>query len=46
MDALSAIETLRRGEKPEWPTNTNSLDFAQSLDNVKELPRWVPRLRQ
>ncbi|KAF2745430.1 kynureninase 2 [Sporormia fimetaria CBS 119925] len=32
MDAAAAINQLRAGEKPEFPSNASSLDFALSLD--------------
>ncbi|KAL6710495.1 Kynureninase (L-kynurenine hydrolase) [Coniothyrium glycines] len=39
MDAASAISQLRQGQKPEWPANANSLDFAESLDNSSQIPK-------
>jgi kynureninase len=33
MDATKAIGQLRSGEKPEWPANASSMDFAESLDH-------------
>jgi kynureninase len=39
MDALKTIESLRGGESVSWPENINTLEFAQSLDNNKDLPR-------
>lgn len=37
MDATHAVNLLRRGEKPEWPANADSLEFANSLDNHKDI---------
>ncbi|KAF7189250.1 Kynureninase 2 [Pseudocercospora fuligena] len=37
MDAASAISQLRQGQKPEFPANAESLDFAQSLDNSDQI---------
>lgn len=37
MDATHAVHLLRRGEKPEWPANADSLEFANSLDNHKDI---------
>lgn len=37
MHAINAVTLLRRGEKPEWPTNASSLEFAQSLDSHKDI---------
>ena len=37
MDATNAVNLLRRGEKPEWPANADSLDFAQSLDSHNDI---------
>lgn len=39
MNAKTAIEGLRAGQKPEWPSNANTLDFAQSLDNSEQIPK-------
>ena len=39
MDAKSAIKELRLGRKPEWPTNAESLDFAQSLDRSSDISK-------
>lgn len=36
MDAASAISKLREGQKPEFPSNADTLEFAQSLDNNNE----------
>jgi len=33
MDATSAIHQLRQGQKPEWPANADSVEFAASLDS-------------
>lgn len=41
MDATSAVKQLRQGQKPEWPANAESLDFASLLDNSSELPRTL-----
>jgi kynureninase len=37
MDATSAINQLRQGEKPEWPANADSFEFAQSLDSHNDI---------
>ena len=39
MDATSAISLLRQGQKPNWPVNADSLDFAQALDDRTEVPK-------
>ncbi|KAF1965808.1 kynureninase 2 [Bimuria novae-zelandiae CBS 107.79] len=39
MDVVSAIRKLRQGQKPEWPANSDSLDFAQSLDNSEHIQK-------
>jgi kynureninase len=39
MDARTAIDSLRQGQKPEWPENAYSLQFARSLDNNADIPR-------
>ncbi|KAF1938724.1 kynureninase [Clathrospora elynae] len=38
MDVTHAIDQLRQGQKPQWPSNVESLDFAQSLDESKTIP--------
>ncbi|KAL7770537.1 hypothetical protein CFE70_000474 [Pyrenophora teres f. teres 0-1] len=35
MNVTKAVEQLRQGQKPQWPTNSESLEFAQSLDASK-----------
>lgn len=40
MDAQKSIEALRNGEQVSWPENINTLEFAQSLDSNKDLPRY------
>ena len=37
MNATNAIKQLRQGQKPEWPINADSLDFAQHLDQNSEI---------
>jgi kynureninase len=37
MDATSAIHQLRQGQKPEWPANAESMDFAASLDSSNDI---------
>lgn len=39
MDVTNAIQQLRQGEKPQWPSNAASLDFANELDQHKDIPR-------
>jgi len=39
MDVTNAIQQLRQGQKPEWPSNADSLDFANSLDNNDQIPK-------
>lgn len=39
MDVKSAVAGLRQGKKPEWPSNADTLDFAQSLDSNDEILR-------
>ncbi|KAF3040873.1 Kynureninase (L-kynurenine hydrolase) [Didymella heteroderae] len=37
MDAITAINQLRQGQKPEFPANAATLEFAQSLDNSNQI---------
>ncbi|KAF2451138.1 kynureninase [Karstenula rhodostoma CBS 690.94] len=39
MDVTSAIRHLREGQKPEWPATSDSLDFAQALDQSNEIQK-------
>ncbi|KAB2104429.1 Kynureninase 2 [Alternaria gaisen] len=39
MDAAAAIKQLRQGQKPQWPANAESLEFAHSLDQSAEIPK-------
>lgn len=39
MNVISAIQQLREGQKPEWPTASDSLDFATSLDNSEHIQK-------
>ncbi|KAH7136187.1 pyridoxal phosphate-dependent transferase [Dendryphion nanum] len=39
MDATSAINQLRQGQKPEWPANADTLEFASTLDNSSKIPK-------
>lgn len=39
MDANNAIQQLRQGQKPVWPSNAESYDFARSLDNNDQIPQ-------
>ncbi|KAF1948512.1 kynureninase 2 [Byssothecium circinans] len=37
MDARKAINQLRQGQKPEWPSNSSTHGFAKSLDNSDQI---------
>jgi hypothetical protein len=37
MNAKNAISQLREGKKPEWPVNSDTYEFAQSLDNSDQI---------
>lgn len=39
MDVTTAIQQLRQGEKPQWPANAASLDFAAQMDEHKDIPQ-------
>jgi kynureninase len=39
MDATNAIKQLRQGRKPQWPSNADTLDFARSLDENKNISK-------
>lgn len=39
MDIPTALKQLRQGEKPSWPNHTDSLEFANTLDNSSEIPK-------
>lgn len=39
MDVISAIQQLRKGQKPDWPATSDSLDFAQSLDHSEHIQK-------
>jgi kynureninase len=39
MDITNAIQTLREGQKPTWPAESDSLEFAQSLDNSDQIQK-------
>jgi kynureninase len=41
MDTSAAISQLRQGQKPEWPANANTVDFAKSLDNSSDFPKTL-----
>jgi kynureninase len=41
MDTVAAIESLRQGQKPQWPTNANTLEFARSMDNSSDFPKTL-----
>lgn len=36
-DFASKVKVLREGQKPEFPSNANTLQYAQSLDAQDEL---------
>lgn len=39
MDVNDVIDKLREGQKPQWPSTSDSLDFAQSLDNSDKIQK-------
>ncbi|PIA91659.1 Kynureninase 2 [Cercospora beticola] len=39
MDATAAIGLLQQGQKPSWPSNAATLEFAESLDNHNDIPK-------
>ncbi|CAN9451290.1 unnamed protein product [Alternaria alternata] len=39
MDAAAAIKQLRQGQKPQWPANAESVEFAHSLDQSAEISK-------
>jgi kynureninase len=41
MDTSAAISQLRQGQKPGWPANADTLQFAKSLDNSNDFPRTL-----
>ncbi|PSK42980.1 Kynureninase [Elsinoe australis] len=40
MDVLPAIEQLRSGKEVSWPQNADSLDFAEQLDQNKDIKHF------
>lgn len=39
MDVGSAVQQLRDGQKPQWPSTSDSLDFAHSLDASTDIQK-------